>query len=96
KPSTPSNSDENSETYPKLPSPVIARSYHALNGSNITSPQIASLRLKPTKSTDSLTNHPLQIFDEEETLLEDHVIVSQPSDDGHKAITLNGITGFIL
>ncbi|CAG8693250.1 30523_t:CDS:10, partial [Racocetra persica] len=182
KPNTPSNSDENTETYPKLPSPVVARSYHALNGSNITSPQIASLRLKPTKSTDSLTNHPLQNFDEEESetystwssqlirrspsssstssssslqprfsspppvpggsvgglmltklremnadfsgivqmliakkatlllpashvmpfeqidlaLLEDHVIVSQPNDDGHKVITLNGITGFIL
>ncbi|CAG8742288.1 27359_t:CDS:10 [Dentiscutata erythropus] len=181
KPDTPSNPDENTETYPKLPSPVIARSYHALNGSTITSPQIASLRLKPTKSTDSLTNHPLQNFDEEEsdvfstwssqlsrrspstsstssssslqpkfspvpvdsvgglmltklremntvnadfssivqmliakkatlllpasaimpfeqvdlTLLEDHVLVSQPSDDGHKIITLSGVTGFI-
>jgi len=67
KPDTPSNPDESTETYPKLPSPVVARSYHALNGSSIISPQIASLRLKPTKSTDSLTNHPLQNFDEDES-----------------------------
>ncbi|CAG8496148.1 8078_t:CDS:2, partial [Scutellospora calospora] len=150
KPNTPSNSNENMSTYPISPPPISTKNFHGINGVNITSPQIASLRLKPAKSTDSLTNHPLQNFDDEEsdvnsiwssqrslpsdsvgglmltklrelnldfsgivqmliakkatlllptspvmpfeqidlTFLEDHVIVSQPSEDGQKVIGL--------
>src|SRR2546423_12609296 len=54
----------------KMSSPLtpLLEAVKTISGTNtLNLPQIASLRLKPTKSTDSLTHHPLLNNDDEES-----------------------------
>jgi len=61
-----------------------------------TTPYKFSLWIGLSQATLLLPASPVMPFEQVDlTLLEDHVIVSQPNDDGHKVITLSGVTGFI-